>query len=314
MSLISATSGLRTFATLLGLVPFTFCQKSNKFVLFRYLPISLIKCTLSMVNMYFILRNLDIVGTNISERLIHETPMQLIMISFRLFCVYAIFIYDIIQLFEKNFRKQMYCEAINEIVELSELVGFENVETPGKVCRKLRRYDRIFVTMSILCYCGFFYYGTVVTNRLINFNILYFNTHILMIVIDSLYIGQLFVTLRSFVEYVTAEVSRGESIKKVKLIEIHRRVVKVIKKLTKAHGVQIIASYLVIILFNCSSYYNTYALHIDFSNVSSLGIYLGIVSSLLAFSFLLTWNLVKLQDMVSPVCPIVSICKTLFYY
>lgn len=313
MSLISTTSRLRTFATLLGLVPFTFFPKSNKFILFRYLPISLFKFTLFIIVIYFMIKKPAKMAGIRADHLNHETPMQLILTATRMLTVSSIFIYDIILLIEKNYRKKMYCVAMNELVELSDLVIFKNLKIM-KICRKLRRHEWMIITMVILCYCGFFYFGTVVTTgSTINPNVVYFTAHLLMNAIDSLYIGLLFVTLRSFMECLTNRVKkRGEAINKVQLIDIHKRISKVIKQLTKAHGMQILGSYVIIIIFISTSVYLAYAFNTDFENTSSFGIFLVTCNSLFSISFVLTWNLVKVQEMVSLVCQIVLILLKIF--
>lgn len=214
-------------------------------------------------------------------------------------CILALLIYDTLHLFEKNLRKKMYCEAMNELVELSNLVVFKNLKTKN-VCQKLQKHEWMIIATSILCYCGFTCCGTILSGYKKILSVWYFNTHLLMIILDCLYIGQLFETLRRFIECLTKEIeNKEEAIHKAQLIEIHSRVAKVIEKLTKAHGMHIIGSYLAIIILVSTSYYMTYALQTDFSNVSTYATYLGVVNSLLAFSFVFTWNLEKVQEMVS---------------
>lgn len=301
MSLVSATSNLRTFASLLGLVPFTFCQKSNKFVLYRFLPVSLFKFALSITYLYLIEKITKLVGTH-TDHFSSGSPAEMIIMTTRMLAVATTAFYDVIQVFEKNLQKELYCEVMNDLVRLSENMIFKSLEM-GKACRRLQRCELKIITVVVLygsyvMYSGITASGYDTVARLVN--IVYFNAHVLMIVIDSLYIGHLFVVMRSYIEYLTKRIQKqNETMDRGHLIQIHEKVTKIIEKLVRIHGMEIIASYVAANFFLSISMYMAYALYKDFPISADFGIYLILSNLSLLTVCTTTWNLVQLQETVS---------------
>lgn len=301
MSLITATSNLRLCAYLLGLIPFSFCKKSNKFILLRFLPISIIKFTLLMGLFYVIMKETTLINRH-SDHLSYETPNHLVIVSTRMLCISITLIYDVILIFEKNLRKEKYCEVMNDLLSVSQLTIFNNLKHTT-ICQKLQIRELKIITIVILYASCVTYFAIISTTNNVIISLItfvYFNSHVLLIVIDCLYIGHLFVVMRCFLEYLINIIDiKSESISNVQLIQIHDRIGKVIQKLIKIHGLEIIASYIAVKFLISTAIYVAYALYNEFTNISIFGFYLVFTNASLLSVFTITWNLVKVQEMVS---------------
>lgn len=255
-----------------------------------------------MVLLHRIRNETKLIGKH-SESLSAETPVDLIFSAIQMLCIAITVTYDIVQLFEKNLRKEMYCEAMNELLNVTELVIFKNL-TMQKICEKLQKCELQIITMVIITTSCLSYLGATMnagSGLHVSFlNFLYFNSHVFLIVIDCLHIGQLFVTLNRFLEHLSNKVKNsGESTNKVKYIEIHKRVGNIIQKLVKAHEIEIILSYMAVQIFISSSTYLAYAFQNDFIKFADFGFFIILTNSPLLVVFNFTWKLVEAQNMVS---------------
>lgn len=301
MSFISATSNLGICVFLLGLVPFKYCKILKKFIPFRYWTKSIIKLTVLMTLLYYISSETQLIGKH-TIHLVSEAPVDLIFSAIRLFCMAIMFTYDVVQLFEKNLRKEMYCEVMNEIVDLTELLIFKNL-TIKQVCEKLRKREMKIITMIILYGSCMSYFGATIVgasnSRTSFLNFVYFNSHVLMIVVNCVYLVQIFDTIKKFLEYLINRVNfSSETINKEEFVRIHKRVGKIIQKLIKVHGMELIVSFMAAEVFISTSVYMAYALQTDLTRFSSFGFFMILVNSPLLVIFYFTWKLVEVQDMV----------------
>lgn len=300
MYFLSATKTLQNFSLILGLIPFKFCQKTKKFVLISYLRVSITKFIIFIILFY---------AVHILTRLFTsktETPMDLIINVIRVMTVAVVVIYDIIQLFEINLRKTLYCEVMNEIIDLTELMIFKNL-TLIDAAEKLKMRSFKIILIIFISGAGLLYFSVSISNEKGLFvhllNYIYFNSHILMIVINSMYLIQIFMTLKCALDYLSENVKyKGKRWKKEKLVEIHSRVRKIIKKLVKIHGMQIIASLLAVLVFTSTSAYLAYALWNDSQKFHLYGVYILATNSPLFIIFYFTSKLSEVQNAVRFKC------------